>query len=213
MRRTEGCDEFRSLPADRVPDSGSGRPVVGGLQPSADAIHAAVLPTGKVLLFSAEYGVPGIHGYVFDPTSIPGTPVLTNVPPPSPWNPNCAGHSFLPDGRLLVAGGTLGLNPTRGPKTAYIFDPYNEQWVQIAHMRAGRWYPTSITLPDGRIIAMSGLSDTTGAINPDIELWDPNGTDNLEPLGQKPVSVRVPRQWRSQECDRVRFDRSGCGRH
>ena len=84
------------------------------------AIHQAMLPTGKLLLFSAEHGVPGIHGWLLDPETLQ----LTNVQPPGGWNPDCAGHSYLPDGRLLVAGGTLAFNPTRGPKHAYIFDPY-----------------------------------------------------------------------------------------
>lgn len=35
------------------------------------AIHSAVLPTGKVLMFSAEHGVPGIHGWVLDPLQFP----------------------------------------------------------------------------------------------------------------------------------------------
>jgi hypothetical protein len=56
-------------------------------------------------------------------------------------------------------------------------------------MRAGRWYPSNITLPDGRVITVSGLNDTDGAINPDIELWDPKGTNNWELLGRKPVPV------------------------
>ncbi len=147
------------------------------------AIHAAMLPTGKVLLFSAEHGVPGIHGWLLNPVSL----ALQNVPPPSPWNPDCAGHSFLADGRLLVAGGTLGFNPTRGPKSAYIFDSFTEQWIQIEDMRAGRWYPSNITLPDGRVITVSGLNDTDGALNSDVELWDPKGTNNWELLGQKTV--------------------------
>ena len=127
------------------------------------AIHSAVLPTGKVLLFSAEHGVPGIHGWLLNPASL----ALQNVPPPPPWNPDCAGHSFLADGRLLVSGGTLGFSPTRGPKSAYIFDSFTEQWIQVENMRAGRWYPSNITLPDGRVITVSGLNDTDGALNSD----------------------------------------------
>lgn len=147
------------------------------------AIHAAMLPTGKVLLFSAEHGVPGIHGWLLDPVSL----ALQNVPPPAPWNPDCAGHSFLADGRLLVSGGTLGFNPTRGPRSAYIFDSFTGQWIQIEDMRAGRWYPSNITLPDGRVITVSGLNDTDGALNSDVELWDPKGTNNWQLLGQKMV--------------------------
>src|SRR5207249_9347340 len=89
------------------------------------AIHSIVLPTGKVLLFSAEHGVPGIHGWVLDLTNLS----LTNVPPPPPWNPDCAGHSFLPDGRLVVAGGTLSFTPLTGTQLSYLFDSYAEQWT------------------------------------------------------------------------------------
>lgn len=145
------------------------------------AIHSALLPTGKVLLFSAEHGVPGIHGWVLDPQTLD----LTEVDPPPPWNPDCAGHSFLPDGRLLVAGGTLSFNPLTGAKESFLFDPYAEQWVQTDDMADGRWYPTNITLQNGTVLTMAGKSEVPGTDNPDIELWDPNGTSNWQLLGQK----------------------------
>lgn len=145
------------------------------------AIHANLLPTGRVLLFSAEHGVPGIHAWVLDPQTL----ALTNVPPPAGWNLDCAGHSFLPDGRLLVAGGTLQFNPLLGSKRAAIFDPYAVQWVPVPDMADGRWYPTNVTLPDGRIVTMSGVDGTTGGLNSDIERWDPNGDSNWELIGQR----------------------------
>ena len=144
------------------------------------AIHSAMLPTGKVLLFSAEHGVPGIHGWLLDPE----TRALTNVQPPAGWNPDCAGHSFLADGRLLVAGGTLQFNPLLGSKKAFIFDSFAESWIQIDDMAQGRWYPTNITLGDGRVLTMSGVNDTSGALNPDIEVWD-SSTSNWTLVGQR----------------------------
>ena len=145
------------------------------------SIHASLLPTGQVLLFSAEHGVPGIHAWVLDPQTL----ALTDVPPPAGWNLDCAGHSFLPDGRLLVAGGTLQFNPLLGSNKAYLFDPYVLQWVRIGDMADGRWYPTNVTLPDGRIVTMSGVNGTTGAMNQDIERWDPNGSTNWQLLGRR----------------------------
>ncbi len=147
------------------------------------AIHSSLLPTGQVLLFSAEHGVPGIHAWILDPLTLG----LNNVPPPAGWNLDCAGHSYLPDGRLLVAGGTLRFNPLLGSDRAYLFDPFSSQWVRIEDMADGRWYPTNVTLPDGRILTMSGIDGTTGALNSDIELWDPNGSSNWELLGQRLV--------------------------
>ncbi len=159
--------------------------LVGAWDPPFDlpliAIHSTLLPTGKVLLFSAEHGVPGIHGWVLEPSTL----ALTNVPPPSPWDPDCAGHSFLPDGRLLVAGGTLSFTPLTGTKLAYTFDPYAEQWTRIADMAGGRWYPTCVTLEDGTVLTLSGLSEVPGTPNPDIEQWDPAGPTDWQLLGQR----------------------------
>ena len=146
------------------------------------AIHSTMLPTGKVLMFSAEHGVPGIHGWILDPQ----TQALTNVQPPAGWNPDCAGNSFLPDGRLLVAGGTLQFNPLLGSKKAAIFDSFSQNWIPIADMARGRWYPTNITLGDGRVLTMSGINDTNGALNPDIEAWDANsGNTNWSLVGSR----------------------------
>ena len=86
------------------------------------SIHAAVLPTDKVLLFGSEHGVPGIHGWVLDPQSLE----LTEVPPG--WDLNCSGHNFLSDGRLLVGGGTLLYQPLTGPRVA--FARYFAAWVK-----------------------------------------------------------------------------------
>lgn len=145
------------------------------------AIHSAVLPTGKVLLFSAEHGVPGIHGWLMDPQTL----ALTNVQPPDPWNPDCAGHSFLSDGRLLVAGGTVSFTPLTGSELAFVFDPFGEQWMQIDDMAGGRWYPTCLTLRDGRVITMAGLSDVPSIDNANIEVFDPFSNSAWQLLGNK----------------------------
>src|SRR5436190_14421647 len=75
------------------------------------AMHAALLPTGKVLLYSADHGVPGKQAYLLDPVTL----ALQNVAPPPGWDPACSGLSFLSDGRLLVTGGQDGTNPVTGP--------------------------------------------------------------------------------------------------
>lgn len=143
------------------------------------SIHAATLPTGAVLLFGSEHGVPGIHGWVLDPVTLG----LTEVPPG--WDLNCSGHSFLSDGRLLVTGGTLGFAPLTGPVVSKIFDPFTLEWTQVDDMAQGRWYPTNLTLADGRVITLSGLNDSTGALNEDIEVYDPDGITDWQLVGQK----------------------------
>jgi hypothetical protein len=145
------------------------------------AMHSSLLPTGKVLLYSAEHGVPGVQAYVLDPVTL----ALTDVPPPGTWIPACSGHSFLGDGRLLVTGGQVGTeDPPIGTTECNIFNPFTEQWTRIEDTRRGRWYASNITLGDGRIVTFSGLDEYSN-FNPDIELWDPKGTNNWQLLGEK----------------------------
>jgi hypothetical protein len=72
-----------------------------------NAIHAAVLPTGRLLLIAGsgnkreQFEAGTFRTLVFDPDSGDTTEV------PTPTDLFCAGHAFLPDGKLLVAGGTL----------------------------------------------------------------------------------------------------------
>src|SRR5262245_24920215 len=113
-------------------------------------IHAAQLHTGRVLLFSYEDTMdvgPG-DSCVFDPAS--GT---SEALPTVDRSPFCGGHSFLPDGRLLVAGGT-----DRGVNSLHAFAPsgVSGAWQDLPDMPEGRWYPTCTTLPDGRVFIISG---------------------------------------------------------
>ncbi|MEZ0095601.1 galactose oxidase-like domain-containing protein [Streptacidiphilus sp. EB129] len=148
--------------------------------------HIALLPTGKVLLFSFEaiqtdptkepaptniIGAANAgRAYLWDPTKGTGTTAFKAVPPPMvqlddgtgavrPAPFFCAGHAFLPNGMLGVFGGNLGGNGGAGAKLSLIFDPWKETWTQNPDMSVGRWYPSVVTGADGRQLIMSGQSD------------------------------------------------------
>jgi len=124
-------------------------------------VHAAVLRTGKVLLFSGTAEVPYANeSRVLDPTAATFTSQTFDE------DLFCSGHAWLADGRLLVAGGA----PNGSVKSTHIFDPMTETWTAAgtaADMARARWYPTVLTLADGRILAVSGLSGVAP-----IELYD-----------------------------------------
>jgi hypothetical protein len=71
-----------------------------------NAIHAALLHTGKVLIVAGSgndkdaFEAKSFRTVLYDPRD----DEFTEVPTPS--DVFCAGHTFLPDGKLLVAGGT-----------------------------------------------------------------------------------------------------------
>ncbi|MFE2109236.1 galactose oxidase-like domain-containing protein [Kitasatospora sp. NPDC059463] len=148
--------------------------------------HVALLPTGKVLLFSFERietnpekepaptqttGTENAgRAFLWDPALGYGkdaykqvTPPVVNMPDgldqPRPAPFFCAGHSFLPNGMLGVFGGNLGGNGGTGAKLSLIFDPWTETWTRNPDMSVGRWYPTVVTGADGRQLIMSGQSE------------------------------------------------------
>ncbi|MFF8597618.1 galactose oxidase-like domain-containing protein [Streptomyces sp. NPDC015232] len=61
----------------------------------------------------------------------------------------------------------------QGIKAAYEFDPKAERYVPVAPMKDARWYPTLVTLQDGRVLAVSGLNDVGDVVPGDNEIYDP----------------------------------------
>jgi plastocyanin len=127
-------------------------------------VHAAVMRNGKVLLYSgtAEVGYP-LESRVWDPAAGTFTTQLYDQ------DLFCSGHAWLTDGRLCVAGGA----PNGSVNSTHIFDPMAGAWTAAgvaANMARARWYPTLLTLADGRILAVSGLGGTAP-----IEIYEPVG--------------------------------------
>lgn len=145
------------------------------------AVHAALLNNGKVLLVAgsgnnrSSFNAKEFRTSVWDPA----TGKFTEVP--TPWDAFCAGHVFLPDGRLLVAGGTkryedLNKVPRQeyaGLKDAYIFDPKTERYQKVSDMEFARWYPTLVALADGRVVTVAGLNENGGMSKGETEIFDP----------------------------------------
>ena len=58
----------------------------------------------------------------------------------------CSGHVLLPDGRVLIGGGTLAYGAWKGAKYLWTFNPRTNRYEQLAPMQVGRWYPSLITV-------------------------------------------------------------------
>ncbi|GAA4862540.1 galactose oxidase-like domain-containing protein [Actinomycetospora straminea] len=143
------------------------------------AIHAAVLPTGQVLAWgrrkdpAGSMHQQGCAPFLWDPAT--GATTSTSEPERAdgrPVNLFCSGHAFLADGRLLVAGGHI--TDGDGLDQACLYDPWQGDWTPLPDLRSGRWYPSAVTLADGRVLVISG-SHQDGPHQPIEEvpeIWD-----------------------------------------
>jgi hypothetical protein len=96
----------------------------------------------------------------------------------------------LPDGRVLVAGGTSGIAPHFVDlRSAEIFHPATGSFAPTGSMTVERSGAAASRLPDGRVLVAGGGS--VAVLSPDLqsaEIFDP-ATGSFSPTG----SMTVPR--------------------
>src|ERR1041385_7215312 len=114
------------------------------------AIHASLLPNGNIVSWARKDGVTQLETWVGDPETATFTRVMNTY-----VQPFCAGHTLLPDGRLLVAGGHDKFDLYGAIQTT-IFDYRTNTWSRSANMNAGRWYPSTCALANGDVLVASG---------------------------------------------------------
>jgi hypothetical protein len=160
------------------------------------SVHAALLGDGKVLWIqgSANHHPfqlgPWVHG-IWNPD---GTFTQTTALDDDLF---CCGMATLANGNVLLAGGTLLYDgPIGGPRTsangkfagakfAYEVDFASGSIGRRTEMQHGRWYPTCVELPDGKVVVVQGW-DEYGMNNRLVEFYDPEDaswTIRLSPQG------------------------------
>ena len=143
-------------------------------------VHVALLSNGKVLVVPgsgncppSQAGCPSGPPYgpsnnsgalLWDPTT--GAITQFSVS----WDMFCNAMALLKDGRALIDGGTIQYDPFYGQPQAAVFDPATNTFTNVQNMAHGRWYPTVVTLGDGRVMTFSGLNET-GGTNPAVEFY------------------------------------------
>jgi hypothetical protein len=138
------------------------------------ATHANLLPNGKVLLYG-EFDEGAGTPWLWDPVS----GALTAAPVPD-YNIFCSGHSFLPDGRLLVTGGHVESHI--GVPHISIYDAATNSWSRAPDMNDNRWYPTNVTLPNGDVAILSGEMHGAGMNNELVQVYQ-TGSHDSGPAG------------------------------
>ena len=120
------------------------------------AVHLHLLPDGQVLSWGNSGGP-----HLWNPV----TGVFTARA--SADRLFCAGHAFLPDGRLLVAGGHIATG--RGLPDVNTFS-VGAGWVAQPAMQRGRWYPSVTVMANGEAVIIAGR-DESKTVVPIPEVW------------------------------------------
>ena len=127
------------------------------------AVHANLLPNGKVLAWDATP-----DDFDEDPHTTENYTTRVTV-----WDPIdnshlhannntntdlfCAGSAQLWDGRVLFAGGDSEKAGKNGPlSNANVYDPDTNSWQRVDNMHAARWYSSVAALPNGEMLTLGG---------------------------------------------------------
>ncbi len=125
------------------------------------AIHTIVLHDGRILFMAGSGNDPTMQAFSSSLWN-PSTGTWTDVPTPS--DVFCSGHVQLPNGNVLILGGTAaypvpGGHGFEGLKSSYIFNVTTNTYQRVNDLNTGHWYPSATELGNGDVFAMGGLDE------------------------------------------------------
>jgi hypothetical protein len=128
-------------------------------------VHSGLLPNGKVVSWDAWQDGP--NTVVWDPANSSFIRADNSFS-----NQFCSGQTLLPDGRLMVIGGHAG-QAFGGITDSNAFNPTTQTWQSTAPMNFRRWYPSALTLANGKVLVVSGTDGCPTCITEVPELYNP----------------------------------------
>lgn len=132
-----------------------------------------LLPNGKVLVAGGYSYDGGLHALataeLYDPTSGAWSDTGSMSTPRASES-----ATLLPDGKVLVAGGSDFTTPAF--TTAELYDPGSGTWTATGSMTTARMGHTATLLSNGQVLVAGGRGSDSGVLT-SAELYDPsNGT-------------------------------------
>jgi plastocyanin len=149
--------------------------------PGITFMHAVLLRQSNRVLFWG-YGPMADQSRIWDQaTGLYTSPANQPQAVTADENIWSGAHAQLNDaaGTVLVHGGFHNSPaPPLTPDTerrAFTFDPASLTWSATADMHVGRFYPTTLTLPDGTALTLYGADSVNGGAAPSLEIFTPGG--------------------------------------
>ncbi len=146
------------------------------------AIHAALLPNGKVLAWDATPDDSDDDPHTTDnyTTRVTLWDPIANAHVPTNNDTDtdlfCAGSAHLWDGRILFAGGDGGRAGSNDPlANSNIYNPVSNTWHRTENMNAPRWYSSVAALSNGEMLTLGGTYEPSplGEVFQFDQTWRP----------------------------------------
>jgi galactose oxidase len=183
---SSALNELWSLSSAKIPSNWT-----GVIPLAVNPIAVANLPSGKLLMWSADsefsfsgdlgQGAGQTHTSVFDPATNSSSDVLVTNTGDDMF---CPGIANLPDGRILVNGGSSS------PKTS-LYDPSSSTWSSSGEMSIPRGYEGDAMVSTGSVLTLGG-SWSGGQGNKNGELWTSGVWRPLSGVTAAPVTGPDP---------------------
>ncbi|MFK7740897.1 MAG: kelch repeat-containing protein [Planctomycetota bacterium] len=145
----------QALASCEVYDPVSGTWLAGGsLQTAREELAATALPDGRLLVAGGEGNSDATltASEIYDP-ELPSAGLFAATGSPSTARSKQAA-TLLHDGRVLVAGGGVGL--LTGTDSAEIYDPATGSWQSTGSLATARVAGGAVTLDDGSVLVAGG---------------------------------------------------------
>jgi Galactose oxidase-like, Early set domain/Glyoxal oxidase N-terminus len=142
-----------------------------------NAIHAVLLPDGRVMSYGTDQQGQQGGQYVYDvwnPALGTGTEAHLVLPNMTPTDIFCSGQSvFSTSGEVLITGGDLTINGKRNfsNQQTTVFQPQTNTITAAEPMLYARWYPSIVSLPDGDKLILGGRQDKPDVAVPTPEVY------------------------------------------
>jgi len=177
-----------TLASAQISVGGPGANVTGTFGPVIQwpiiPLHMCLLPDGRVMSYgtdtSGNQGAQLIYD-VWNPALGTGTNAHSVLPNTTSTDLFCSGQSVMTNGNVLITGDDLTVNGERNFANNHttIFLPSTNTITSGTSMNFPRWYPSLISLPDGRRAVFGGYQNIAPPLNNPVipastpEVFDP----------------------------------------
>ncbi len=163
------------------------------------AVHTIMTPQGNLMSYGFKNGSPNVYDYdLWSPAAgVAETSHNTFASDQGVFS-FCNASIIMPDnGNILLPGGQkLGNNNNEGVADVPIYNTETGGLYRAPDMANRRWYPTTVTLPNGEILVAGGR-DVAGVGSTTPEIYSPQTNEwrSLFGANMSGLHLLYPRLW------------------